>query len=123
MSYSADDPLRYAGPAAQALLTAAEAGLVPVTLATPDTVVGSASAVWGGTAHTVAVSTSSPASLPAWPGQQVSVRHVLRVPAGAREGDQVGLVLYTLGRQRALIGLHLDGTVHEPDWWWRLTHP
>jgi hypothetical protein len=123
MAYSADDPLRYAGPAAQSLLTAAAAGLVPVTVATPGTPVASADARWGGTAHSVSVLTSGAVDLVGWPGQRVTVAHVLSVPAGARQGDRVGAAIYVLGTQRAVVGLHLEGTVREPTWWWRLTHP
>jgi D-alanyl-D-alanine carboxypeptidase (penicillin-binding protein 5/6) len=122
-AYSADDPLRYAGPAAQSLLDAARAALVPVTVATAGDPVASATAVWGGTAHTVSVVTAGSATLAAWPGQQVAVSHLVSVPAGARRDDGVGSVRYRLGLQQAVVGLRLDGTVREPTWWWRLTHP
>jgi D-alanyl-D-alanine carboxypeptidase (penicillin-binding protein 5/6) len=71
----------------------------------------------------VSVVTSGAADLVGWPGQRVTVAHVLSVPAGARQGDRVGAAIYVLGTQRAVVGLHLEGTVREPTWWWRLTHP
>jgi len=93
-----------------------------VQVATDGTVVATAVATWGGVAHRVSVAVSASAQLPGWPGQTVAVMHVLSVPAGARRGTRVGAVLYTLGTQRTLVGLHLDQTVQEPSWWWRLTH-
>ncbi len=116
------DPLLYAGLAAEALLVAAEAALVPVTVATAGSVVGTAVATWGGVAHGVSVATTGSAQLTGWPGQTVTVAHTLAVAAGARQGDRVGTVLYSLGVQHALVGLRLDRTVQEPSWWWRLTH-
>jgi serine-type D-Ala-D-Ala carboxypeptidase (penicillin-binding protein 5/6) len=116
------NPLLYTGPAAQSLLTAAEAALVPVTVATAGNVVGTAVATWGGVAHQVSVATSSTAQLAAWPGQQVVATHTLAVSSKARRGELVGAVHYTLGPQHTQVGLHLDQTVQEPSWWWRLTH-
>jgi D-alanyl-D-alanine carboxypeptidase (penicillin-binding protein 5/6) len=116
------NPLQYAEPIDQALLAAAEAAVVPITVATAGTVVGTAVVTWGGVPHQVSVATSSTAQLVAWPGQQVTVTHTLAVSTKARRGDPVGAVHYTLGPQQARVALHLDQTVQEPSWWWRLTH-
>ena len=116
------DPLRYAGPAAEALLSAAEAGATPVVVAVPGGTVARAVTVWGGAGHSVAVVTSAGATLLAWPGQAVRSVPVVHVPPGARRGESVGSVRYVLGLQSVASPLRLAAPLPEPNWWWRLVH-
>jgi D-alanyl-D-alanine carboxypeptidase len=117
------DPLKYTRPVAEALLAAAQAGVVPVTVATEGAVVGTASAAWGGQTHQVAVVAARSASLLGWPGQQVAaVTTLRRVRPGGLRGSAVGAARFTLGVQAETVPLRLDATVPEPSWWWRLLH-
>lgn len=116
------DPLRYAGPAAEALVSAAEAGATPVVVAVPGGTVARAVTIWGGAGHSVAVVTTAGATLLAWPGQAVRSVPVVHVPLGARRGESVGSVRYVLGLQSVASRLRLAAPLPEPNWWWRLVH-
>jgi len=116
------DPERFTRPAAESLLSAAEGAVVPVLLSYPGKVVGTATSTWGGMPHEVAVATSGPAMVLAWPGQTVVATHTLSVPPGGRSGARVGTVSYALGTQLELVPLRLSKTLPEPSWWWRLIH-
>lgn len=117
------DPLKYTRPVTEALLQATEAGVVPVTVATKGSVVGTATADWGGQPHRVAVVAGQSASLLGWPGQQVAATTVLDpVRAGGSKGSPVGTAHFTLGSQSETVPLMLASTVPEPSWWWRLVH-
>ena len=117
------DPLKYTRPVTEALLAATQAGMVPVSVATEGAVLGTATAVWGGQPHKVAVVAGSTASLLGWPGQQVAAVTSLKpVQAGGTQGSQVGTAQFSLGVQRETVPLKLGSTVPEPDWWWRLLH-
>lgn len=117
------DPLRFTRPVAEALLNAAEAAVVVVTVSKPGTVVAAVASTWGGMPHRVPVVTSRGAWLLAWPGQTVSsaAEYVPVAPGGGR-GIRVGTALFALGAQIQLVPLALATTVPEPSWWWRLVH-
>ncbi len=117
------DPLRYTRPVTEALLQAAQSGVVPVAVATKGAVVGTATAVWGGQAHRVGVVAARSASLLGWAGQQVAATTTLHtVPAGGPQGSHVGTATFSLGSQSETVPLTLASTVPEPTWWWRLLH-
>jgi D-alanyl-D-alanine carboxypeptidase (penicillin-binding protein 5/6) len=116
------DPEKFTRPAAESLLSATEATVVPVVLASPGKVVGTAQSTWGGVKHPVSVVTARAAVLLAWPGQTIVATHSLSVPSTGRTGAKVGTVAYTLGTQAASVPLRLSGAVPQPSLWWRLTH-
>jgi D-alanyl-D-alanine carboxypeptidase (penicillin-binding protein 5/6) len=117
------DPLKYTRPVAEGLLASAQAGVVPVAVATKGAAVGTATAVWGGRPHPVSVVAADSASLLGWPGQQVVAVTTLRpVRAGGPRGSPVGSARFTLGSQSESVPLTLAATVPEPSWWWRLLH-
>jgi hypothetical protein len=117
------DPLRYTRPVAEGLLTATEAAVVPVAVASPGRMVGTVTATWGGQRHRVGVVTSKLAFVLGWPGQHVvSATKLEPVPAGGAGGRRVGTALYALGSQIQAVPLALATTVPEPSWWWRLIH-
>ena len=117
------DPFRYTRPVVEGLLTAAQTGVVPTTVAKAGDLVGSVTAVWGGQQHRVAVVAAQTASILGWPGQQVATATVLDpVPPGGPQGSRVGTARYSLGTQSETIPLRLASTVPEPSWWWRLIH-
>jgi hypothetical protein len=117
------DPFRYTRPVVDALLNAAQAGVVPVPVAAKGAVVGTATVVWGGEPHRVQVEAAGSAWLLGWPGQQVvAVTALGRVPPGGPRGSRVGTARYTLGTQAQSVPLELSSTVPEPSWWWRLLH-
>jgi serine-type D-Ala-D-Ala carboxypeptidase (penicillin-binding protein 5/6) len=117
------DPLKYTRPVTEALLQATQAGMVPVAVATKGAVVGTATAVWGGQPHRVAVVAGQSASVLGWPGQQVAATTALDpVRAGGPRGSMVGTAHFTLGTQSETVALKLASTVPEPTWWWRLLH-
>ena len=117
------DPLKYTRPVAEALLRAAMAAVMPVPVATAGTTVGTATAVWGGEQHRVAVVAAQSALLLGWPGQQVTATTSLHpVPPGGRRGSRAGTARFTLGTQSETVPLRLEATVPEPSWWWRLVH-
>ena len=94
-----------------------------MAVATKGAVVGTATAVWGGQPHRVAVVAARSASVLGWPGQQVAATTSLgAVPAGGPPGSQVGTADFTLGSQSESVPLTLASTVPEPSWWWRLLH-
>jgi hypothetical protein len=117
------DPFRYTRPVVDALLNAAQAGLVAVPVAAKGAAVGTATVVWGGEAHRVQVEAARPAWLLGWPGQQVvAVTTLGRVPPGGPGGSRVGTARFSLGTQVQSVPLQLSSTVPEPSWWWRLLH-
>ncbi len=117
------DPLRFTRPVADGLVSATEAAIVPVTVASPGQMVGSVTATWGGQRHRVGVVTSKQALVLGWPGQRVvSASKLVPVPAGGAGGRRVGTALYVLGTQVQAVPLTLATTVPEPSWWWRLIH-
>jgi D-alanyl-D-alanine carboxypeptidase (penicillin-binding protein 5/6) len=116
------DPEKFTRPVAEGLLTATESTVVPVTLASPGKMVGTAQSTWGGVKHPVSVVTGRTAILLAWPGQTVVAAHSLSVPSSGRTGAKVGTVSYTLGTQSVSVPLRLAAAVPEPSLWWRLTH-
>jgi hypothetical protein len=116
------DPEKFTRPVAESLLTAAESTVVPVTLASPGKMVGTAQSTWGGVTHPVSVVIGRTAVLLAWPGQTIVAGHTLSVPSTGRTGAKVGTVSYTLGTQSVSVPLRLAAPVPEPSLWWRLTH-
>jgi serine-type D-Ala-D-Ala carboxypeptidase (penicillin-binding protein 5/6) len=117
------DPFRYTRPVVEALLNAAQAGVVPVPLASKGGTVGTATAVWGGETHQVEVGAAHAVWLLGWPGQQVVATTALEpVPPGGLRGSRVGTARYSLGTQVESVPLQLSSTVPEPSWWWRLLH-
>ncbi len=117
------DPFKYTRPVVDRLLSAAVAGVVPVTVATAGELLGSVSSTWGGVAHPAPVVAATGAWLAAWPGQLVrsSLRFV-GVSAGSAEGTKVGTALFALGTEFTAVPLRLSTSVPEPSWWWRLLH-
>jgi D-alanyl-D-alanine carboxypeptidase (penicillin-binding protein 5/6) len=117
------DPFKYAGPTTQTLLTAAQAGIARVTVATEGGVAGKVTSTWGGQVHTVTYVTASGAWLPGWPGQAVrTVTRFTPVPPGSAAGTRVGSTLFAVGTQFQVVPLRLHQTVPEPSLWWRLRH-
>ncbi len=117
------DPFRYTRPVIGGLLHAAEAAIVPVTVAAAGQSVGSVTAHWGGAPHQVAVVTSVGAWLLGWPGQTVSSATRLQpVPPGGSAGTRAGFRTFALGTQIEVVPLRVAMTVPEPSWWWRLVH-
>lgn len=117
------DPFRLTRPVVDRLLAATEAGVVPVTVATPGAPEGSVSSTWGGMAHPAPVVAASGAWLLAWPGQRVrSLLHFDQVRPGSASGTRVGTALYGLGTQLAAVPLRLSAPLREPSWSWRLLH-
>jgi serine-type D-Ala-D-Ala carboxypeptidase (penicillin-binding protein 5/6) len=117
------DPFRYTRPVVEGLLTAAQAGVIPATVAKVGDLLGTASAEWGGEQHRVAVVAAQSAWVLGWPGQQVASTTALDpVPPGGPQGARVGTARYSLGTQSETIPLRLASTVPEPSWWWRLIH-
>jgi hypothetical protein len=117
------DPFRYTRPVVEALLTAAQAGVVPATVAKAGDLLGTATAEWGGQQHRVAVVAAQSAWVLGWPGQRVASTTALDpVPPGGPQGSRVGTARYSLGTQSETIPLRLASTVPEPSWWWRLVH-
>ncbi len=117
------DPFRLTRPVVDRLLAAAEAGVVPVTVATAGAPEGSVSSDWGGVAHAAPVVAADGAWLLAWPGQRVrSLLQFDEVRPGSAAGTRVGTVLYGLGTQLAAVPLRLSVPLREPTWWWRLLH-
>jgi serine-type D-Ala-D-Ala carboxypeptidase (penicillin-binding protein 5/6) len=117
------DVFRTAGPVAQALLAAAAAAVVQSTVATAGTTVAVATVDWGRTRYRAGVVTVRGASMAGWPTQPVtSATRMDPVPPGARAGQTVGRVVFSLGTQAETVPLKLAGPVAEPSWWWRLVH-
>jgi hypothetical protein len=117
------DPFRYTRPVIEALLNAAQAGVVPVPLTSKGGTVGTATAEWGGQAHQVEVEAAHAAWLLGWPGQRVVTMTTLgTVRPGGPGGSRVGTARYSLGTQVESVPLQLSATVPEPSWWWRLLH-
>ena len=114
---------QYAAPAALALLTSAESGIVPVTVTTSGSVVATVTASWGGQRHRATVVTAGGAEVVARPGQRInSIARLHKVPAGANGGRQVGAAFFWLGTQLEAVPLRLTTPVSEPSWWWRVLH-
>jgi hypothetical protein len=117
------DPFRYTRPVIGALLTAAQAGIVQVTVATAGQSAAVVTADWGGTSHRSRVVAAQGAWVAAWPGQRVTATaKLVPVPPGGKSGRTVGEAVYTLGSQVESVPLKLASTVQEPSWWWRLVH-
>ncbi len=117
------DPLKFTRPAADGLLAATGAAIVPVTVASAGQSAGTVTATWGGRRHRVEVVASKGAFLIAWPGQQVVAASKLSpVPAGGSGGRRVGTASFVLGSQVQTVPLALAATVPEPSWWYRLIH-
>ena len=117
------DVFRYAGPTAQSLLAAAQAGVVQVPVATAGQSAGTVTARWGGHSYPAEVIAARSAWLAAWPGQRVSATaRLVPVPPGSRSGRMVGEATFALGDQIETVPLRLATTVAEPSWWWRLVH-
>ena len=117
------DPFRYTRPVVEGLLTAAQAGVAPATVAKAGDLLGTATAEWGGEQHRVPVVVAQSAWILGWPGQQVASTTALDpVPPGGPRGSRVGTARYSLGTQTETVPLRLASTVPEPSWWWRLIH-
>ncbi len=117
------DPFKYAGPTTQTLLTAAQAGITRVTVATQGGVAGTVTSTWGGQVHSATFVTAAGAWLPGWPGQAVrTVTRFTPVPPGSAAGTRVGSTLFAIGTQFQVVPLQLHQTVPEPSLWWRLRH-
>ncbi len=117
------DPFKFTRPVVERLLSAAEAAVVEVTVATAGQLEGSVTSTWGGVAHPAPVVAANGASLAAWPGQQVrSLLRFVGVPPGSRQGTRVGTALYAIGTEFTAVPLRLSASVPEPSWMWRLLH-
>ncbi len=117
------DPFRYTRPAAEGLVSSAEAGLVRMAVARPGQPAGTATVGWGGQTHRAAVVVSRSGWLIGWPGQRAVVTtEVQPVAAGGAGGTPVGTASFRLGSQTEAVPLRLASTVPEPSWWWRLVH-
>ena len=116
-------PLLYTGPLVEHLLDVTEAAVVPVIVTQTGDDVGTATADWGGVRHVVPAIATRPAMVLGIPGQRVIVE---TSPAPTVESktaqDQAGTVLFTLGKQTAIVPLRRLHPVPEPTWSWRMLH-
>ena len=75
---------------------------------------------WGDEATVVA---AEGASLLTWSDTPVTASVDLKTITTAGDGEEVGTATFVAGSQTVTVPLVLDGTIGEPDAWWRLTHP
>ncbi len=114
-------PLLYTGPLVESLLDATEAAVVPVIVTRAGNQMGTAMADWGGVRHEVPAIATRPAMLLGIPGQQL-VEETKPTSGSGNTQDQVGTVLFTLGKQTEIVPLKRLHAVTEPTWSWRMLH-
>lgn len=116
-------PLLYTGPVVEGLLYATEVSVVPIALARPDQVVGTAIARWGGSKRAVPAVATAEATLLGVPGQRItSTLTPLARSEHRATPDQVGDVRFTLGTDSVVVPVARRGDLPLPNWSWRLIH-
>ena len=106
--------------AVQALLASTKAAFTMIPLITADTVVGEYTTAWGESSSIVAA-TDEDALV--WSSDPVAVDATADDVVTARSGTDVGTIRYTVDGRTEQVALELDGTLEDPGFWWRVSHP
>jgi D-alanyl-D-alanine carboxypeptidase (penicillin-binding protein 5/6) len=103
-----------------ALLDSIRSGFHDIPVATAGRDVGEYSTPWGSTAQIVM---AEDASIFTWSDTPIVVTMQTTTPATYRDGEVVGSVTWTAGPQTVTVPLEIEGSIVEPEPWWRLTNP
>lgn len=102
------------------LLASIREGFHRVEVAGSGQLVGHLETPWGGEAQMVIPIS---ASLLTWSDTPIEVTMQTRTPKTYADGEVVGSITWTAGPETVTGDIRLDGTVGQPDVWWRLTNP
>ena len=102
-----------------ALMQSIEDGFHPVPVSEQGRVVGTVRTAWGDTADLIE---SRGDAITTWSDTPISVGMIVQDFARGADGDEVGSLVFTGESITEEVPLVLDGTIGEPDEWWRLTH-
>ncbi|UJP10162.1 D-alanyl-D-alanine carboxypeptidase [Microbacterium sp. KUDC0406] len=102
------------------LLASIREGFDQVEVASSGQVVGHLETAWGDEARMVIPSS---ASLLTWSDTPIEVSMKIETPKTFADGEVVGSITWTAGPNTTTSDIRLEGTIGQPDEWWRLTHP
>ncbi len=103
-----------------ALLDSIRAGFHRVPVATDGQRIGTYTTPWGSTARMVI---GGNASIFTWSDTPITTTMKTTTPAKYRDGEVVGSITWTAGPNTAAADIRIEGHIHPPTAWWRLTHP
>ena len=106
--------------AVTSLIDSAEAAVHPLPLVYAGEEFGGYETVWGDTAGIVAGDTASTLT---WSDQPVTAEYRLDEISSVESGDTVGSITFSGGGREIVVPLEAEGTIDDPGFWWRLTHP
>ncbi|MBF4634055.1 D-alanyl-D-alanine carboxypeptidase [Agreia pratensis] len=106
--------------AVQALLASTKRAFTTLPLIRADTEVGSYTTAWGETAPIVATSDSDAI---VWSDDVVDVDASAADLVTAQSGLNVGTIRYSVDDTTEQVALKVDGTLEDPGFWWRISHP
>ncbi|TQJ31132.1 D-alanyl-D-alanine carboxypeptidase family protein [Microbacterium sp. SLBN-146] len=103
-----------------ALLDSIRSGFHDIPVATAGRDVGEYSTPWGSTAKIVL---AEDASIFTWSDTPIVVTMETLPPETYRDGEVVGSITWTAGPQSTTVPLEIEGSIEDPEPWWRLTNP
>lgn len=96
------------------------AGFHDVQLAASGQKVGSFSTAWGDSARMIV---SKDASIFTWSDTPITVEMTTTTPKTYKDGEVVGSITWTAGPKTVTVPVEIEGSIHPPTEWWRLTNP
>ncbi|TXK19091.1 D-alanyl-D-alanine carboxypeptidase family protein [Homoserinibacter sp. GY 40078] len=102
------------------LLDSIHDGFHQVSLGKAGDVFGTYSTAWGDEAR---ITLLADAAALTWSDTSIEVSVEMWDVNTVREGDVVGMVTWTAGPEMVSGELVVDADIHQPDVWWRITHP
>lgn len=102
------------------LLDSIRRGFHHVPVAERGREVGAYSTPWGSRARMVM---AADASIFTWSDTPIAVTLKTKTPRAYVDGEVVGTLTWTAGPETVSVDVEIEGTIEQPDAWWRLTHP
>jgi D-alanyl-D-alanine carboxypeptidase (penicillin-binding protein 5/6) len=102
------------------LLASIRQGFHNVEVAASGQHIGSYSTAWGSTARIVV---AKDASIFTWSNTPITTKLKMKTPSSYANGAVVGSVTFTAGTNTTTVPVTVEGSIHPPTAWWRLTHP
>jgi serine-type D-Ala-D-Ala carboxypeptidase (penicillin-binding protein 5/6) len=106
--------------AVRALITSITSGFHSEHLSTKGEPVGTYSTAWGSKATMVL---GKDASVLTWSNTPITSTMKTTTLKTGTSGEKVGSVTWVAGKTTVSVPVVLDGRIHGPSTWWRLTHP
>ena len=104
----------------RALIASLKSGFHEEQLGTQGQVVGSYSTPWGARASMVLAKSASAFT---WSNTPITSTMITTTLKSGASGEKVGSVTWVVGKTTVTVPVVLQGSIHGPSSWWRLTHP